>query len=187
VELELYCESVALVQAPDAAGTTVSATSTQPATTQTSAASTATDTLATLLAAATFGTDAQRALRVLQASSFVSSPDLVAARLKATTIPVPPVAGRQRTRADGESLGERWASDRASLEELQEIAPLETGDWSSIQLRDEHTLVAQLRQSGIVPPGGEGAMQLTRDEFVEGLVAGAARVLRSAQLHLGGG
>jgi len=187
LELELYCESVAFLAASDTAGSSVSATSTsQTSTGGSSGSSSTTDALVTLLAASGSLIDAQRALRVLQTNSIASSPELVAARLKATTIS-PPIATKQRQRADGESLGERWASEHASLEELKGIAPLEAGDWSAIRLDDDHSLVTQLRQAGIVPPGGEGAMQLTRDEFVEGIVAGAARVLRSAQPHLAGG
>jgi hypothetical protein len=188
VELELYCESVAFTPGADAAGSTVSTTSTTQSSTSASSSgsSSTTDALVTLLAASGSIIDAQRALRVLQTSSIASSPELVAARLNATTISAP-IAAKQRQRADGESLGERWASEHASLEELKSLVPLEAGDWTAIQLGDEHTLVTQLRQAGIVPPGGEGAMQLTRDEFVEGIVAGAARVLRSAQPHLGDG
>jgi hypothetical protein len=188
LELELYCESVAFVAASDTAGSSVSATSTsQPSPSgSSSGSSSTTDALVTLLAASGSLIDARRALQVLQANSIASSPELVAARLKATTLSAT-VATKQRQRADGESLGERWASEHASLEELKSVAPLEAGDWSAIRLDDDHTLVTQLRQAGIVPPGGEGAMQLTRDEFVEGIVAGAARVLRSAQPHLGGG
>jgi hypothetical protein len=187
LELELYCESVAFTPGVDAAGSPVSTTSTTQSSTgaSPSGSSSTTDTLVALLAASGSIIDAQRALRVLQTSSIASSPELVAARLKATPISVP-LATKQRQRADGESLGERWASEHASLEELKTLAPLEAGDWTAIQLGDEHTLVTQLRQAGIVPPGGEGAMQLTRDEFVEGIVTGAARVLRSAQPHLGG-
>jgi hypothetical protein len=188
LELELYCESVAFAAAADVAGSSVSATSTsQTSTTSSSSGSSSTtEALAMLLAASGSVIDAQRALRVLQTSSIATAPELVAARLNATMISAP-VAAKQRQRTDGEFLGERWASEHASLEELKSIAPLEAGDWSAIQLGDEHTLVTQLRQAGIVPPGGEGALQLTRDEFVEGIVAGAARVLRSARPHLGGG
>jgi len=186
VEVELYCESIAFAPAADVAGSAVSTTSTaQSSTTQASAgSSTATDAVLALLAAAG-GIDATRALRVLQAGSLASSPELVAARLKATTTAAVPIASKQRKRADGEALGAKWASERATLEELQQMAALETKDWTSIQLPDEHTLVTELRQIGVVPPGGEGPLQLLRDEFVEGIVSGAARVFRAAQAHLG--
>jgi hypothetical protein len=187
VELELYCESVAFTPAADAAGSPVSTTSTTQSSTSapSSGSSSTTDALVTLLAASGSIIDAQRALRVLQTSSIASSRSSLRRGSTRPTISTS-IATKQRLRADGESLGERWAGEHASLEELKSLAPLEAGDWTAIQLGDEHTLVTQLRQAGIVPPGGEGAMQLTRDEFVEGIVAGAARVLRSAQPHLAG-
>jgi len=181
VELELYCESVSFVPGGQTAGSTV-ASSNQAASSQPSGSS-STDAMLAVLSAAGASIDLQRALRVMHTGSIAGSPELVAARLKAMTLPGAP-ATPQRNRVDGELLGERWASEHASLEELQQIAPLEAGDWTSIQLDDEHTLVEQLQQSGIVPPGGEGAMQLERDEFVEGVVAGAARVLRAALPHI---
>ena len=185
VDVELYCESATFVPAAESAGSSVASTPTTPSgTSPLPPSSTSTDAVLALLAAAGAGIDTQRALKVLQASSLAGNPELVAARLKTTTAASSGAAANQRKRADGESLGERWASERASLDELQQIARLDSGDWTSIHLPDDHSLITQLREVGIVPPGGEGALQLTRDEFVEGIVAGTARVFRAAQPHL---
>jgi hypothetical protein len=186
VELELYCESVSFKAGANVTGSAIDAGSTdQPTGNQPIGVASTMDTTLALLAVAGGQIDAQRAMRVLQAGSLATSPELVAVRLKATETAAPLTAA-QRTRADGESLGQQWASEHASLGELKTMAGLEAGNWSTIQLPDDHTLIAQLGRNGIVPPGGDGPLQLSRDEFIEGVVAGAVRVLRSAQPHLDG-
>jgi hypothetical protein len=190
VELELYCEAVTFSLGAETAGSVVSAqppatprlVASQPADAATRPVA---DTVSGLSIGAGPGNETEHALRLLRAASLSRNPEIVAARLKTTAVPVQPVLAQRARRADGESLGERWAAEHASLSELQQFAALENGEWTGIRLADEHTLVAQLRQLDVIPPGGEGPLQLVRDDFVEGLLTGAVRVLRAAQAHLG--
>jgi hypothetical protein len=191
VELELYCEFLAFMTGEETAGVPIAvppasqATSPPASEPLSPAPAGVTDALVALLARGESGNDAQRTRRLLEAASLTRNPELVAARLKASAAADRPGATQQPRRAIGEALGERWATEHASLAELQQIALLENAEWTAIRLPDDHSLIAQLHQQGLVPPGGEGAIQLARDEFVEGIVSGAARVLRAASPHLG--
>jgi len=108
---------------------------------------------------------------------------LVASRLLETVRPVKPSLSVQ-TREDGSSLGEQWATQRATLDELKGIAALEDSEWSAIRLESRHSLIAELRETGVIPSGDDDAVDLERDSFVEGIVAGACSVLRNAAPHL---
>jgi hypothetical protein len=87
-------------------------------------------------------------------------------------------------RDDGSLLGERWATERATLDELEQVAALDEGEWTAIRLENEHSLIAELREAGVISDGASDALDLERDSFVEGVVAGASRVLRNAAPHL---
>jgi hypothetical protein len=116
-------------------------------------------------------------------STDTAQSELIARRLVETARPV--VVGPSiPQRDDGMSIGKRWATEKATLDELQQVAALESGEWTAIKLESEHSLIAQLSEAGVIPPGGDGPLDLDRDEFVEGIVAGAARVLRSAAPQL---
>jgi len=75
-------------------------------------------------------------------------------------------------------------NENGTLEEVQQIAALDGGDWTAVRLVSDHTLIAQLVDSGVVPNGADGPIDLDRDAFVEGIVMGAAQALRSATPHL---
>ncbi len=107
---------------------------------------------------------------------------LVAARLKSAA--VAPVSNGNPRREDGVALGEKWASERAALGELEQVARLEAADWTALKLGDEHTLIRHLQEAKLIPAGAQGAFELERDEFVEGVISGAANVLRQATPHL---
>ena len=64
------------------------------------------------------------------------------------------------------------------------MAP-EHGDWTELRLEGDHSLADFLRATGVLDGTG-GPVDLSRDDFVDGLVAGAERVFREAQPHLGG-
>jgi hypothetical protein len=190
VQLELYVESATFEIEADSAGDVVNAQpsaeapippASEPAPRSASAAN---DLRGGILTDAESVGEVERALRVLRAAPQTRKPELVAARLKATTARAAPAVTQRPQRTEGESLGERWASEQASLLELQQIGELEGGEWSGIRLAEDHSLVAQLQKAGVIPPGGEGPLQLIRDDFVEGVVAGAARVFRAVQTHL---
>jgi hypothetical protein len=87
-------------------------------------------------------------------------------------------------RDDGALIGEKWAAEKATLEELEQVVLLEDGEWTAISLESEHSLIAQLLEVGVIPAGGDGPIDLERDTFVEGIVAGASRVLRRVAPHL---
>jgi hypothetical protein len=108
---------------------------------------------------------------------------LVASRLLETVRPVKPTLSVQ-TRDAGSSLGEQWATQRATLAELNGVAALEDSEWSAIRLEGGHSLIAELREAGFIPYDDDDAVDLERDSFVEGLVAGASSVLRNAAPHL---
>ena len=112
-------------------------------------------------------------------------PELIAQRLQTSAKSKLSGAPALSKIDDGILIGGRWATDTATLEELEQIAALEAREWTAIQLERGHSLIAQLIEDAIVPPGDEGPLELERDSFVEGIVAGAAKVLRSAAPHLG--
>ena len=108
----------------------------------------------------------------------------LAARLRSTNVfrVVDDQPPRQR---EGEAAGEAWARRTASLDELASIAAL-AGDWTELRLSEDHSLAAELAATGelVADPG---PVELTRDEYVDGLVAGASRVFREALPYLEAG
>jgi hypothetical protein len=71
----------------------------------------------------------------------------------------------------------------ASLDELEALVAAADGEWTALSLQDDHSLAEQLRGPGVLSADA-GAVVLERDEFLEGVVAGAAGVYRDAQPHL---
>ena len=191
MEVELYCESVVFTPSSDAIASDAPATTTTSAPTTTTSAPSAsqpvTETLLSLLLERG-GEDVQRSLaNVLRGDSVAAAnPDvrakLVAARLQSTG--AAPPASPSAKREDGVALGERWASENAAFGELEQVARLEVGDWTAVRLATDHTLIAQLQKASLIPAGADGAFELERSDFVEGVIAGAAKVLRAATPHL---
>jgi len=87
-------------------------------------------------------------------------------------------------RLEGMDAGERWAATTASLGELESLVAPGNGDWTALRLTGDHSLADFLRTTGVLE-GESGPVDLSRDAFVDGLVAGAERVFRDAQPHLG--
>lgn len=109
-------------------------------------------------------------------------PNLVAARLQATaTRPAPAVTTTPRLK--GIMFGERWAAEKASLEELELVAGLETDEWESLPLKNGNSLLDQLKEDGILLADAD-PQTLERDAFIEGIVTGAARVLNKSKPFL---
>jgi len=186
--VELYCEEMALSTDSQAVGD-VDPPPTEPAVPITSRVVDVSllETLVGIGTGRIRGEDAMRAaLRItpeLANSNETVQSEFVARRLLATEQSVA-VDASVPLRDDGISIGKRWATENATLEELRQVAALESGDWTAMKLDSEHSLIAQLSEAGVIPPGGDGPLDLDRDEFVEGIVAGAARVLRSAAPQL---
>ncbi|HEY3484181.1 MAG TPA: hypothetical protein VGK49_02300 [Ilumatobacteraceae bacterium] len=102
----------------------------------------------------------------------------IADRLRSTTNGVPTSGDFDR----GRELGKQWAGEVASLEELSAIAELGARDeWKAIALPEGHSLLRFLAATGDVPAADHGAVDLERDEFVAGIVAGATTVYRQVE------
>jgi hypothetical protein len=97
--------------------------------------------------------------------------DDVAARLKRTAAP-----DTLESYATGYDAGSRWANERASWSDLKAVAAHSKAAWFKLTLGPDHSLVDFLAEEiwDCEPP--EGRVKLTREPFVEGLVAGAASV-----------
>jgi len=200
VSVELYCEQMSFAPEPDTVGSATVAST--PTTTIGAAASISlTDTLLNIIAArldkqASFGTPpvivppkasqaASNAPDTTPASAFtpIDVSEIIARRLLTTLRPVPtgPVAPKWD---DGVTLGEKWATDTATIGELNEIKTINQDEWSALKLEPGHSLIDKLRTQGVIPDGMAGPLQLERDPFVEGIVAGAIEVLNNATPHL---
>ena len=148
-----------------------------------------TDTLINIIAGRlTPETALQAALNVpatsqIPAATAASASEIVARRLLTTVLPAPigPVVPKWD---DGVALGEQWATDTATIDELNEIRTINQDDWSALKLGAGHSLVDKLRSQGMIPDGADGPLQLERDAFVDGLVVGAIQVLSRATPHL---
>ena len=99
-----------------------------------------------------------------------------------TAIP-PPRTDRDPPIADGK-VGGAWARERATLEELEQVAGTRASDWNVLVLDDGHTLLAYLQEAGVVPDTHDGPLTLERDAFVDELVEGAAEVYEEVRPHL---
>lgn len=175
VRVELYCEQIAFSGVRDAAGAPARALSAVPSSASAGAVLLAQALLAALAdpvagsgAKESGPAEAERIARRLQASK----------RTMDATDPLPP------KRDEGAALGTRWAAETATLDELKEIAALEPRQWGAIRLTGQHSLMKALLEAGVIPSGGDGSLDLERDSFVEGIVAGALEVLRKATPHL---
>ena len=113
------------------------------------------------------------------------SVDLVAARLRATVENGDTAAADGSRSADrGRKVGGAWARERATLEELEQVAGTRASDWNALVLDDGHTLLAYLQEAGVVPDRHDGPLTLERDAFVDELVEGAAEVYEEVRPHL---
>jgi hypothetical protein len=79
-------------------------------------------------------------------------------------------------RARGRALGRAWASQRAGLDDLTQVAGMDGKAWSAVALPEGHSLIPSLHELGLLPIAEHGPIDLDRDPFVEGLVAGVAAV-----------
>src|SRR5262245_16788903 len=188
--VELYCEEMAFSANEVATGGAIAATPASASSATIKSAPNSRVALSDIVAAVLAGgagaletfRDAVSAEAARPGSSLQA--EIVATRLL-TTVRTNREASPQVTkRSDGEALGRRWAEENATLEELEQLAALDMGDWSAVRLDGDHSLVKQLQATGLVPPGGDTSLELGRDAFVEGMVSGAASVLRSVSAHL---
>jgi hypothetical protein len=109
----------------------------------------------------------------------------LAARLRSTQDAFRTVDDRPPRMREGVAAGEAWARSVASLEELESMVAL-SDEWTGLRLPDDHSLVRRLEAKGqlVAEPG---IVELTRDDYIEGLVAGAGAVYREAIPYLAAG
>ena len=158
VKVEMYCDAVRLATPPDPPPA-------PPRSPPAASGDSAVESLASALIAA------------LQASSGPTLPtaDALTERLLSSVEPTTGDDERER----GRSTGRKWASGLARLDELEAIASLaESQEWTAFALGEDHSLIAFLAATAGFPPTENGPLDLTRDEFTTGLVAGAAEVYR---------
>jgi hypothetical protein len=108
----------------------------------------------------------------------------VARRLLATAETTPVLSDADGQRQRGAGLGAAWAERVASLDELSELAAAAKGDWTAIALPDGHSLIEVLQEAEVVPDGHNGDLELARDSFVEGVLAGAADTYEEVRAHV---
>ena len=123
---------------------------------------------------------------VLAGATIPATSELVARRLLSTTTQDADVSVAPARYAQGVDLGRAWAQEQATLPELTDVAALESSDWTALALGSSHTLLAALKDDGALPQNIDAAVDLERDPYVDGIVAGAAEVLSNARPHLGG-
>jgi hypothetical protein len=190
--VQLYCEQMTFAPDKDALGAAVPSTSgsaSQPGTnTGTVASVLLTDTLINIIAGRLTPESALQSLNANDATqasppTAVTASEIVARRLLTTVraVPTGPIVPKWN---DGVALGEQWARDTATIDELNVIRTINQDDWSALNLEAGHSLVEALRGQGMIPDGADGPLQLDRDAFVEGIVAGAIQVLSNASPHL---
>jgi hypothetical protein len=192
VKVTMYCEQVRLSPVPTQAAPPAPAPVPPPTGAQ------PTDTgMSSSIAVALL--DALRIVAATSANGSVVAPmspsgavrgDIVAERLLSTiapsldTTPQSPAADLRGDR--GRDLGTKWASTTATLDELAEASELDGAEWSALVLPEGHSLITFLVGQGELREGETGRIDLDRDDFTEGIVAGAADVQRQAAPHLEG-
>ena len=193
VRAEFYCESVGFVVEKGGLEVVSSGGAGQPASTPPATGTAGTDAVAqlstALLGLLGSGRTDSASLQVatdLLADGRLLRPDptLVAMRLQGTPTAAGSASGALQ-RADGLSIGRAWAQQQASLDELNAIGALDSADWDAVALPVGHSLLTRLVDLGAVAGDSEHPADLDRAAFVEGLVSGAAEVLREVSPHLG--
>ena len=119
-----------------------------------------------------------------QLAADIRRPENIAARLRATTENGNSATDLARSSDRGRQLGADWARERATLEELREIAGTRRADWTHLTLAEDNSLVSYLQKAGVVPESHDGPLTLERDPLVEELVDGAAEVYDEVRPHL---
>jgi phage tail-like protein len=195
--IDCYCERLSFTNAKEVVGSApVAGTTATPAAPATSGTGTTVsvnpalaDSLIGILSGTVRGEAATRAALAIAQSPELAAPSpeakaqIIARRLLTTVQAANPTPIVPK-RAEGTALGESWATGQATLDELQSIAAADTGEWTSLRLDVDNSLIGALRDTGIVAPSENGPIELDRSDFVEGIVAGAAGVLRNATPHL---
>jgi hypothetical protein len=120
----------------------------------------------------------------LEAGAGAQPLQLVAQRLRASVNGDPAAPDNPRSVDRGRKLGAAWASERASLPELQQVAATRDSAWNALALPEESSLLAYLQEAAVAPTVHTGPLTLERDPFVEALVDGAAGVYDEVQPHL---
>ena len=120
----------------------------------------------------------------LEAGAGAQPLQFVAQRLRASANGDPAAPDIPRSVDRGRKLGAAWASERASLPELQQVAATRESDWNTLVLPEDSSLLAYLQEAAVAPAAHNGPLTLERDPFVEALVDGAAGVYDEVQPHL---
>jgi hypothetical protein len=190
---DIYCEEVSLIPPLTASGTTGAGSSTGTGSTTgatgTAGSGAATSATGTSDTPSTVGAELLELLRAAIVSGDakviadrpVSDAAFVADRLirssEASDATDGTVTVVNERVAGGRRLGADWARERATLDELDEIAAVASTEWTALTLGAEHSLVRDLRKNGAI--GAEPVAEeviLERDSFVEGVVDGASEV-----------
>lgn len=157
VKVHLYCEEVLF-----ASGST---TETAPTTDPTNEA--------LLSAARRLLADRDRRLFAAEVAG-PGTTEAIAARLVATA--ADKGATTPPEEQDGFAIGQRWAAQRATLDEFAGLAQFEDPAWTAIILPKDHSLIADLRDAGMLPGGESGPVELRRGPLVEGIARGIAAI-----------
>ena len=108
--------------------------------------------------------------------------EVVAGRLRGTVQPAPLVAEVTTREDEGRRFGAVWAREVATLEELEAMGALAGGEWTTVNLPDEHSLLWALDRAG--ETADRDLTSLSDDPFIRGIVEGAASVRRELESHL---
>src|SRR5262249_35748559 len=119
--------------------------------------------------------EAARAIKSAAAGIKSLDPMAIAQRFKAG----PSAAQVSSLHDAGVLTGIQWASQVASLEEARQVADLASQEWDAVRLAPSNSLIAKLVDEGLLQPNHDGPIDLARDGFTEGLIAGASRVVQS--------
>ncbi|MGH8993898.1 MAG: hypothetical protein ACRDZ7_20490 [Acidimicrobiia bacterium] len=189
---EMYCEQVGFAVKPDVVGVPALAAGKVVAPEEGVHTAAAVIVGKAVLAALEHGGSSTRLLAslgkagVLPEGPVALSPDAAKALAEQLITSEPELAGpaEDRRRVDGRALGRSWATQRASLSELENIVGLDDGPWDALRLAEDHSLFASLHDAGLIPATEVGPMELGRDPFVEGLVDGASLIHKQVLPHL---
>jgi len=185
VRAELYCEQMELTPASAPAAPPPPAVAPAPADV-TPALAGLTETVAGIFRQALAEAARQPGIAAAAAPAQGYRADAIAQRLLATAAAarVEPLEAQEARRALGIKLGTEWAATTATLAELERLSKLAATDWSAIVLREDDSLIRFLVKRGELAEGETGPLDLVRDAFTEGLVAGAADIRSKAAEHL---
>src|SRR5262249_40272310 len=94
----------------------------------------------------------------LDASTGAQPVELVAARLRGSASGEPAAPDNPRSVDHGRKLGVTWASQRATLPELEQVAETRDREWTALVLPVGNSLLAYLQEAAVVPTAHDGPL-----------------------------